>query len=172
MDIPRWQRRSMQVFFLGDSNIFDRTAAPHSSSQLSLKQFTIVRACTSVPNYTVHCVQVHIRVCIAYAQTCTLNLCAMVGAIAVNLPYSQRWAQGPIDRSSNWAVLRIRIRSDPKLFVRSGSRVRSGKNHSGSRSGQPGPGMKIKQNFSDKIRKSHNISTYSNASSAQLKLKY
>jgi hypothetical protein len=44
-------------------------------------------------------------------------------------------------------VLRIRnlIRSDPKLFSFSGS----GKNH--SRSGQPGPGMKLKRNFSEKI---------------------
>jgi hypothetical protein len=42
-------------------------------------------------------------------------------------------------------VLRIRIRSDPKLFAGSESEV-----------GQPGPGMKMKQNFSDKIL---NIST-------------
>ncbi len=47
-------------------------------------------------------------------------------------------------------MLRIRIRSDLKLFAGCGV----GKNHSGS--GQHGPGMKMKQNFSDKI---HNIST-------------
>jgi len=46
-------------------------------------------------------------------------------------------------------VLLIWIRSDPKLFAGSGV----GKNHSGS--GQHAPGMKVKQNFSDKI---HNIS--------------
>jgi hypothetical protein len=43
------------------------------------------------------------------------------------------------------------VGSDPKFFA--GSGVGSGKNHSGSGYGQPG--IKIKQNFSDKV---HNIS--------------
>ncbi len=42
---------------------------------------------------------------------------------------------------------RIRIRSDPKLFARSGSGI----NHFGSGSWQPLPWMNLKQNFSDKI---------------------
>ncbi len=75
-NVPRWQRRSMQVFFLGDSNIFDRTAAPHSSSQLSLKQKRgEIYYCAHMYNckvhiHSVHCVQVQyilVRVCIAYS---------------------------------------------------------------------------------------------------------
>ncbi len=55
---------------------------------------------------------------------------------------------------------RIQIRSDPKLFVGSGSGVGSGVgsgiNHFGSGSGQPWSGINLKQNFSAKI---HNFST-------------
>jgi hypothetical protein len=72
-----------------------------------------------------------------------LNLCAMVGEIAISLPQSKMGEKkGPIDRSSNWVALLIGIRSDPKLFAGSGV---------GSGSGQPGLGMKVKQNFSIKF---------------------
>ena len=52
-----------------------------------------------------------------------------------------------------YAVLWIRIRSDPELFAGSGSGVGSGINHFGSGSGQSGSGMNFIPNFS--VKKSH-----------------